>query len=67
MAAIGWDIGCSFDYMLSHEIHVVPERFDVGSLIERLILGEVGEKSAGFSTTGRANFSAQSQQCLESR
>ena len=46
------------------EIHVVPERFDVGSLIKRMILGEVGEQSAGLLDHRQSEPLAQRDQSL---
>ena len=46
------------------KVHVVPERFDVGSLIERMILGEVGEQSAGLLDHRQSKLLAQRHQRL---
>ena len=44
------------------EIHVVPERFDVRALIERMVLGEVGEQSAGLFDHRQSELLAQRHQ-----
>ncbi len=48
------------------EIHVAPERLDVGALIERMILGEVGEQSAGLLDQRQGELLAQRHQRLVS-
>src|SRR4029434_7203389 len=48
----------------NREVHLMPERLDVGSLMERMILGEVREQSAGLLDHRQGELIAERHQRL---